>query len=192
MERLMLTIFLIILNAALWAFLRRWYGGGFKNTWLGNHRGIQTTLMIVAMLPFFVFDFSSWKSWCIGLALTLWVQFQFWSRGHGPAFDVGHDTDPSDSIIKRYQERWYDKVCKFWFPEEFWYTRPYDALWMFLRYTCPMLVPAFISPLYLLPGFCAPVVYDRVWEKYGNWYLAEYIIGGVFGLVIAIVRVYAV
>lgn len=182
---------LVISNTLLWAFLRPWYGGMFKDTWLKNNRGLQTAVMILAILPLFVFDFTNIWSWVVGVLLTAWVQFQYWSRGHGPAFDIGTNSSPSADVIERYTDRWYDAICKYWFPYESWFTRPYDALWMFLRYTCPMLVLTFISPLYLLCGIFTPYIYEMSWKKTGEPHLAEIVQGAVFGFVSMIVRLYA-
>lgn len=174
---------MIILNGIWWALLRAWYGGQFKNTVLGNHRGIQTVVMLVSMLPLFIWNFNNWYSIAIGSALALWVQFQFWSRGHGPAFDIGTDKNPSEGTIDRYDDRWFDKICKKLVPEDLWYTREYDMLWMLLRYTCPMIPLSFISPWYLLCGIVVPFIYDYSWKKFGTWYPGEYAVGFVFGIV---------
>lgn len=62
---------MIILNGIWWALLRAWYGGQFKNTVLGNHRGIQTVVMLASMLPLFIWNFNNWYSIAIGSALAL-------------------------------------------------------------------------------------------------------------------------
>lgn len=176
-----------ILNTIWWSFLRAWYGGQYKKTFIGNHRGLQTVIMLASMLPLFITDFHNTKSICIGIAVALWVQFQFWSRGHGAGFDIGTDTNPSEGTIKRYQERWFNKICQRVFPEELWYTKDYDMLWMLLRYTCPMIPLAFISPLYLLCGIATPFIYEYSWRKFYTWRPAEYAMGALFGFITGVV-----
>lgn len=178
------------MNSIIWAVLRAWYGGQYKNTFMGNHRGLQTAVMIAVLLPMFIMDFNSIVSICTGVAVTLWVQFQFWSRGHGPAFDIGTDDNPSQGTIKRYTDRWFNKVCEKLIPEEYWYDTGYDMLWMGLRYTMPLLVPAivFAQPLYLAIGLTIPFIYLYSWNKHNTWYPAEYMMGALFGLIVGVCR----
>ena len=98
----------------LGAFARRWFGGMFPDDEykiLGN-RGLQTTFMCLLFLSIFVVDYTSWIDWVIGIAITMWLQFKFWSRGHGACFDIGRGVfPPEEKVIKRYNERWYHFPC---------------------------------------------------------------------------------
>ena len=131
----------------LGAFARRWFGGMFPDDEykiLGN-RGLQTTFMCLLFLSIFVVDYTSWIDWVIGIAITMWLQFQFWSRGHGACFDIGRGVfPPEEKVIKRYNERWYHFPCDWIFDKlakrsDRKYGFLYDFLYMGLRYTCPML-----------------------------------------------------
>lgn len=135
-----LYILMDFLIACCGACLRRLYGGGWNNSNLLASRGFQTCLMIALMLM--VFWPTTVKSAIWSFALVLWLQFQFWSRGHGCCFDIGRDTEPSESTVERYYERWYA------FPIDWLYNKfqapkydfLYDFLYMFLRYTGPVAV----------------------------------------------------
>lgn len=49
-------------------------------------------------------DYTDWRAWLVGAIISAWLQFQFWSRGHGACVDIGRDTIPSQDTIERYNE----------------------------------------------------------------------------------------
>lgn len=190
-----MTIFYFILGA----FLRRWYGGCLEDYKILRNRGVQTVCMMAVFMSIYIHDISSWKSWIGALIVTCWLQFEFWSRGHGACFDEGRGI-PDDKTIGRYNERWYHYPVDWLFhrvfklPEEK-YGFLYDFLYMGLRYTCPMLVMAYfldwhyaiigalVSPIY---AFCWTLserekwIFDgRVPFVHGATSLAERIVGGI-------------
>ena len=178
----------------LGGFLRRWYGGLFpddKYKVLGN-RALQTGVMIGVMLSIFVDDWQSWRDWLVSGVVALWLQFQFWSRGHGEIADCGRKKDLSDDDIKRYNKYWYHYVCDF-ILKKHKYGFLYDFTYMLLRYTCPMLPMIYFDWRYLFAGLSVPFIYAfsmtleereewifcKSWLSRG-WALAEIISGGVF------------
>lgn len=75
---------LTIINGLWWALLRRWFGGMLENYPILKNRGIQTTVMMLSMLPFFVDGNSNFMCWVAGLSIISWLQFVEISSGHGP------------------------------------------------------------------------------------------------------------
>lgn len=154
----------IILNGVLWAFLRRWYGGGFddKYQWLGN-RGLQTVVMVAVMFG----AFYSLAIWWVALLVAVWVQFQFWSRAVGEILDCGRNVVQNAESYDRWFRiplDWvYDRLGKVK------YTGFYDWWYTTLRYTLPMIVPAVIfgSWNFIIIGLAAAPVY------FGSWRLFE-------------------
>lgn len=179
----------------LGAALRRWYGGAFddgKHPVLGN-RALQTVVMILTFVSIYVTNYKNWQCWLFALVVSCWLQFQFWSRGHGCCFDLGRDEEPSESAIKRYNERWYHYVCD-WFLPSHKYGFLYDFTYMILRYACPMLLLAILDARYVLIGLVVSPVYAFCWtlQDRESWMfdgnpewlnkgtkLAELIVGGV-------------
>ena len=51
---------LCILSVIVNSFWRRWFGGGYKNTWLGNNRAVQCTiyLLYTSALAYYLSRFS--------------------------------------------------------------------------------------------------------------------------------------
>ena len=184
----------------LGAFARRWFGGMFpddKYKILGN-RGLQTVFMCLLFLSIFVHDYTSLGEWIVGIVLTAWLQFQFWSRGHGVCFDIGRSGQPSADALIRYNERWYHIPCDWLFEKVFKqsdkkYGFLYDFLYMGLRYTCPMVPLAFIDSGFLLIGLAVSPIYAFCWTLYEreiwirpkqNWLnaptkWAELVVGGI-------------
>lgn len=174
-------------------FLRRWFGGAFKSGIMAN-RAFQWVFMIATFMTIYVTELS-WKSALIGLAISVYLQIQYWSRGHGACFDIGRDTEPSEKTIKRYNERWYHVPCdwlanKGFFPK---YGVRYDFLYMGLRYTCPILPMMYFDWKYILIGLLVAPIYDACWLWYTSkvwlknppeWLdaptkVAEIIVGGI-------------
>ena len=127
--------------------------GGLARVWFGaddlpafwQNRGVQTFYMLFLFMSIYFPRPFSWVGLVIAVILTCWLQFQYWSRGHGVAIDTGDDKNPSASTIKRYNERWYALVCDWLFEKVFKqpdrkYGYLYDFIYLTLRYTCPMIV----------------------------------------------------
>lgn len=104
----------VIWNIYSWLFMA--YGGDssgvgmvavLENTLFLRNRGVQTIVMMLSMFLLFC-SFKSWQGTVASLLLACYLQFQFWSRGHGACFDIGRGT-PDETTIKRYNERWYHK-----------------------------------------------------------------------------------
>lgn len=180
------TPFSIFYNI-LWGFLRRWFGGLFDEVPLLKSRGIQTVVMILSMLPLFMcYGFAT------ALVTSLWLQFMFWSKGHGPVFDRGNGGKSSSDTLRRYKEMWgYNLACKL-FPEKMWYGYWFDGFLMSIRYTLPMALPAlyFLEPGYILIGLSISPIYGLCWTLKNKGYInvsatqvAEVFSGFVFGYI---------
>ena len=147
----------------------------------------------------------SWgvKDWCIASIMSIIFQFQFWSRGHGPAFDIGRGETVDEDTKKRYQKVWYAFIPNKLIPEEHWYGFLYDLIWMTARYTegTLLMIPFLWSFDILWLGLITSSVYALCWTiqerdswviKYIPWkmvtvatQLAELIIGFLVGFYIA-------
>lgn len=148
-----------LLYALLGAVARVWYGADNLPK-LFQNRGIQTAYMMLLFATIYLTDLTNWKHVVVGVFLVCWLQFQYWSRGHGICIDTGDSTVVSDKDIKRYEDRWYAKVCNKLLPNHK-YGFLYDNLYLAMRYTCPMLVVAIIlwNPGYILIGLSIPFIY---------------------------------
>lgn len=174
-------------------FLRRWFGGAFKSGIMAN-RAFQWVFMIATFMTIYVTELS-WKSVLIGLVISVYLQIQYWSRGHGACFDIGRDKEPSEKTIKRYNERWYHYPCDWLVKKGFFpvYGVRYDFLYMGLRYTCPIFPMMYFDWKYILIGLSVAPVYDACWLWYTSkvwlknppeWLdaptkVAEIIVGGI-------------
>ena len=58
-------------------FLRRLFGGGWKEVPLISSRGVQTVLMVAGMGLCLGLDMTNLA---LGIPILFWLQFQFWSR----------------------------------------------------------------------------------------------------------------
>ena len=157
-----------ILYFALGAFLRRWFGGCLADYKILNSRGVQTAAMLAVFLSIYLHDFSSWLNWLAAIVVSCWLQFQFWSRGHGACFDIGRGT-PTAETISRYNERWYHYPVDWLFDRLFKaekYGFMYDFIYMFLRYTCPMIPMMLIDWHYILLGMAISPIYAFCWTLY--------------------------
>lgn len=185
-----------IIYFILGGFLRRWYGGLFDDIKILSNRGLQSFFMIALMIILLIDDFTSWKKWLIGGVVVLWLQFQYWSRGHGCCFDIGRGGTPDEDTVARYNERWYHYPCDWLADKRFfsYYGLGYDFTYMFLRYTCPMLPMIYFKWEYLLIGASVAPVYAIcwLWSESEVWVfnkikglntavaVAEVICGGIF------------
>lgn len=205
----------IILNGIWWGFLRRWFGGLFpdeKYKVLGN-RGLQTTVMLLSLFPVImyqtIYSSSSFMLWvssffeskyhiyysaAVALVLTLWVQFQFWSRGHGGTFaDMGRTLEPNESRYNRWFKWPLDKIYDIlnylklnnstvawllqnWTGRKYGYT--YDMVYHTMRYSLCMLVPTFALQnwTWFIIGLLSAPIYEmnlRLYEKNENLFLKK-------------------
>lgn len=180
------------------AIARVWFGADGLPKFFQN-RLVQTIYMLALFVLCFYRLNLTWIGWAVVIVVSLWLQFQFWSRGHGPAIDTGDDEKPSEDTIRRYNDRWYGKVCNWLFDKVFKkperkYGFLYDFCWLSLRYTCPMLLMVLLSGTYALVGISIPFIYvfcntlqkeepwvfncDK-WYWRRSWSLAEILSGGI-------------
>lgn len=202
-----IVLSLIIIFYSIW---RRWFGGGYKNTWLGNNRAIQCTiyLLLTSGLTYYFSPFiKEWMSGLFAIIFSVYTYCQFWARGHGACFDIGRG-EADEITISRYNARWYHIPCD-WLFKDHKYGFAYDAMYMGLRYTMP-LVLLYLIGLSTIPwganqlftcgiiaiGFSISPIYAMCWtlferedwifKKYwsivGPTNLAEYLAGAVWGL----------
>ncbi len=180
----------------LGAFARRWYGGLFTdlNIKFLTSRGLQSVFMIGLFMSIYVTNPQSWQNWVIAAVVSSWLQFQFWSRGHGCCFDIGRGTSPD---VSRYNERWYHYPCDWIFKKlgvsDYRYGFLYDLMYMSLRYACPMIPMMIFDWRYILIGLSVAPVYafcwtlweKEPWARFNQKWLdnptkwAEIIVGGV-------------
>lgn len=172
---------------SLW---RRWFGGWaehyFENKlskWLYkiiSSRGTQTIFNLIFLSGVFLIN-SNWagtplSGWLISLGIPFWLlatiiaalfQFEFWSRGHGPAFDIGRGV-PTQETIDRYQKVWWSIIPNKLIPEKHWYGFLYDFVWMLTRYTYGLflIVPFLWSFNILWLGLITASVYALCWTLY--------------------------
>lgn len=195
-----------ILYASWWGFLRRWFGGLFPDEQykiLGN-RGVQTGFMLVSLFPVIlnrVENIYSTHSLIFNSILasfiTCWIQFQFWSRGHGSTFlDMGRDHNPNISRYNRWfkkpldwvwfkllklkeNNRFFGWLLQKWSGRQYGYT--YDIVWHGLRYTLCMIVPALLlhNWIYIFIGLCSAPLYEanlRFYESHSyKWMKIEWL-----------------
>lgn len=174
--------------------------GGFARVWFGaddlpkfwQNRGVQTAFMMLLFVACFYGDYS-WQGWCVVVAVVCWLQFQFWSRGHGEVADCGRHTDITEKDIKRYNERWYHYPCDYYLPNHK-YGFLYDFFYLTCRYFFPMLPMMIFDWRYILVGLSIAPIYafsvtleerepwvfeNKKWWWRRGWSLAEILSGGV-------------
>jgi hypothetical protein len=159
---------MVLLYSILGAFARRIYGGWLEAYKIIKNRGVQTVLMMSLFLTIYLPRYK----WYIAIIITAWLQFQFWSRGHGCAFDLGRGGVPDETLIKRYNERWYHIPCD-WLSNKFGfkqYGKIYDFVYMTLRYTCPMIPMMLFDWKHILIGLSISVIYALCWRYYESKY----------------------
>lgn len=206
MNLFLLCLFSVVFNS----LFRRWFGGGYKNTWLGNNRAVQCTvyLLVTALVAYYLSTFAEvWERITFAVLFSVFTYCQFWARGHGACFDIGRG-EADETTVKRYNERWYHIPCDYLFKNHN-YGFAYDFVYMGLRYTMPIVllyilglvtVPVFINPIFsmwiIAIGASISPIYAMCWTLYEreNWMfkkywsvtgptnLAEYLAGAVWGL----------
>lgn len=159
---------MVLLYSILGGLARRIYGGWLEAYKIIKNRGVQTVLMIGLFLAIYLPHYK----WYIAFTITAWLQFQFWSRGHGCCFDIGRGKEPTPDLIKRYNERWYHKPCD-WLANKLGfkqYGKIYDFCYMTLRYTCPMIPMMILDWRYILIGLSVAPIYALCWRYYESKY----------------------
>lgn len=154
-----------LIYAVLGGFARRWFGGMFDGRKILGNRGLQTAFMCLLFMSIYL---PASQNWLLSIIITAWLQFQFWSRGHGCCFDIGRGDYPTPEMIKRYNERWYHYPCDWLADKRFfsYYGIGYDFCYMTLRYTCPMIPMMILDWKYILIGLSVRTVYAICWEWY--------------------------
>ncbi len=181
---------MVVIYCILGALARVWYGADDLPKFFQN-RGVQTVFMIALFVACFYEPNMKWFEWIMVIAATCWMQFQYWSRGHGICIDVGDSTVVSENDIKRYNDRWYAKVCDKLLPNHK-YGYLYDYLYLTMRYACPMipmmvfdwryiLIGLTIAPIYVFSNELAerePWVFEnKKWWWRRGWSLGEILSG---------------
>ena len=159
----------MLMYAILGGFLRRWFGGAFDGYKILENRGLQTVCMILTFMSIFLTNVQSWQNWVFAIVVSCWLQFQFWSRGHGCCFDIGRGNTSPDTL-KRYNEQWYHIPCDWLFKalkiSDYKYGFLYDFIYMTLRYTCPMIPMMIFDWKYIIIGLLVAPVYAFCWTLY--------------------------
>jgi hypothetical protein len=185
---------MVLLYAVLGAIARLWFGADDLPKLLQN-RGLQTAYMLVLFASIYLPGVTDWLSLCVALFTICWLQFQYWSRGHGICIDTGDSTNVSEKDIERYNDRWYAKVCDKLLPNRK-YGFLYDNIYLALRYTAPMIIAAIVNlqPGLILIGLSIPFIYtfsnelqerepwvfdNNKWYWRRGWSLAEMLSGAV-------------
>lgn len=189
---------MIVIYFMLGALARVWYGADdLPKFW--QNRGVQTAFMLGLFLSIYINLPFNWINAGFAVVISCWLQFQFWSRGHGCCIDMGRDASPSAETIKRYNERWYHKPVDWLFDKFFKvpdkkYGFLYDFFYTELRYACPMVPMMLIDWRYLLVGMSIAPVYSfaqtlqqyepwvfaaNKWYWRRGWSLAEILSGGI-------------
>lgn len=183
---------MVVLYFLLGALARVWYGADdLPKFW--QNRGVQTIFMMGLFLSIYLTYPFNWINTLFAIVITCWLQFQYWSRGHGICIDVGDSTVVSENDITRYNDRWYAKVCDKLLPNHK-YGYLYDFFYLTLRYTCPMLPMMILDWRYILVGLSVAPIYvfsnelaerepwvfeKKTWYWRRGWSLAEILCGGV-------------
>jgi hypothetical protein len=177
---------------ALWESLwRRMFGSDGWNLPVLRNRAFQHILNVLATGVVLYF---TGLNWLLLLATIGIFEGCYWSWGHGPGFDMGRGGNPDEKMLERYKERFWNKWCEKLLPKSLWYTKRYDALWMFFRYEIPAIGVALCSlnAWFLLAGFSTTLAYLLCWKAFDKGLLknatdvAEWIVGGITGLLLVL------
>ena len=156
-----------ILYIILGGFFRRWFGGAFKSG-IMSKRSLQTAFMIGLFMSIYITN-NTWQCWSISLIISAWLQFQFWSRGHGCCFDIGRGNTSPDTL-RRYNEQWYHIPCDWLFKalkiSDYKYGFLYDFIYMTLRYTFPIIPLMIFNWKFVFIGLSIAPIYAFCWTLY--------------------------
>ena len=150
MKLVLLCLFSVVFNSG-W---RRWFGGGFKNTWLGNLRGVQCIvyLIVTGLMAYFLEPLAIWwHNLIFAIVFAGYSYVQFWARAIGPALDSGREEYPSEDTIRRYNKSWYHYPCD-WICGEHKYGFLYDFLFFIFRYATPTVTLCLLAYIPYLFG----------------------------------------
>lgn len=187
-----------IIYMILGGFARLWFGSDLVSK-IWSNRGLQTAFMLALFIACFYEENLTWFGWAVVVAATCWLQFQFFSRGHGCCFDLGRGGQPDAATLIRYNERWYHYPVDWLFEKVFKcptnkYGFLYDFFYLTLRYTCPMLPMMILDWRYILVGLSIAPIYafsislqerepwifdESKWYWRRGWSLAEIATGAV-------------
>jgi len=145
---------------------RRWFG---SDGWKYKIFNIRFLKHVVGFLACFGYVWS-FHSWWQGIIVGTILQGFFWAVGHGPAFDLARDKNPSEETIKRYKNYFWNKWCERLVPKDGWYGYFYDFLWLFFRYELPAILIAItlFNWRFLAAGFFASFIYAVCWALHDN------------------------
>lgn len=169
------------------SLFRRWFGGWVEHEYFGktipewlykilHSRGTQTVFLVLLFFTCFMMNdywiltpISSFihnlgiSKWIIALIMAILFQLQFYSGGHGSAFDLGR-WDPEE-YKERYKRAWFNKICEKLIPEKYWYGFLYDFIWMTLRYAygASCIIPFIWSFNILWLGLITASIYAFCW-----------------------------
>lgn len=170
-----------ILCGLIWAFLRRWYGGLFSDDKypILSNRGLQSIVMILFTIPLLMLpQFTLSQSLLIAFVLSLWVQFQHWSRAVGCILDAGRNHLQNESNYTRWYRIVLDKIydCVNQGLEYIGSTKRiekyrgmYDFWYIAMRFGFPLMVLVPISVGYPIIGFLAAPSYYISWRLFETW-----------------------
>lgn len=185
-----LTICLAVIAGIFEGLWRRWFGGwDFVSKekhpiWykILENRGTQTLVNFIFLALVFWYNDGwkdtlisgwliakwSWSYWVILAYLAIIWQLQFWSRQHGPAFDLARGGEPDETLKKRYRFAWWCNIVFKIIPECGWYKFMCDFLWMTIRYSIYTLwcVPFLGTFSVLWFGIIAAGFYAWFWTAY--------------------------
>lgn len=174
-----------LLYGAFEGVWRRLFGGDRFPRWLLHLINIVATGGLLLLLGHSLL--------LSAVAVAVYEGF-YWSVGHGPAFDMGRDGQPTPELLKRYKKYFWNKLCEKLVPVEDWYGFWYDSLWLFFRYEIPAVIVAvlLLSPVFIFAGPLVTLAYSIGWElsergflkKLAATELAEIIAGFVTGVLL--------
>lgn len=194
-----MNILFALLSGIFFSLWRRWFGGGFKETWLKNNRGVQTTVFILASTFILLHQhYSMWLCWLYAITVSVWLYSMYWSKGHGVMFDYGHGGNPTNKETQdRYNNMWGYKFLCWLFPTSWHHNFFFDKTLMMIRYTLPMLPLCVFNIKWIFVGLLTASVYGISWllyDKNPEWFknipfakylptgVSEYLVGFIFGL----------
>ena len=143
----------LLLFAALGAFWRRWFGGGFKS-WLPDSRFWKYLVLTVTVFAMYwslsLLDWTSVRMYLVALSFSY-----HWSRSHGDYYYVW-DTGKDEGRIW-----WIDQVLRLIYGEDSYYNFKGNCTGLFLRYTSTACIVAVCLPnaLFIASGLLTTLSY---------------------------------
>lgn len=143
----------LLLFAALGAFWRRWFGGGFKK-WLPDTRFWKYLVLTAVVFAMYwslgILDWNSVRMYAVAGSFAY-----HWCRSHGDYFYV-YDTGKDEGRIW-----WIDQVLELMYGKDGYYNFKGNCTGLLLRYTSSACVVAFFlhNPLFILSGLLTTLCY---------------------------------